>query len=118
MVKQTISTIGKITSDTGGRSFVILCDGPYTARSRHRATGSPVNHGQYQPCRMAFEQWKCSFRRTVSGREDRNILQVSEVYQNGDYKGTVTCPCDYVVFVFQDDKTWTTTRALSFVDTE
>jgi len=100
-----IGKIGKMSSALAAALFVILAM-VYPARSTAQATGSASIHGHVtNPAGMALNKGEVRLSTDRSAdAKDRKYPYKFPIDQNGDYKGTGIAPGNYVVFVFQDDK--------------
>ena len=97
--------IGKTDSALAAAVLVILAMA-HPARSTAQATGSASIHGHViNPAGMALNKGevRLSTDRNADAK-DRKYPYKFPIDPNGDYKGTGITPGNYVVFVFQDDK--------------
>jgi tetratricopeptide (TPR) repeat protein len=100
-----ISKTGKMSSALAAALLVILAMA-YPARSRAQATGAASIHGHVtNPAGMALNKGEVRLSTDRSAdAKDRKYPYKFPIDPNGDYKGTGIAPGNYVVFVFQDDK--------------
>jgi tetratricopeptide (TPR) repeat protein len=100
-----ISKTGKMSSALAAALLVILAMA-YPARSMAQATGAASIHGHVtNPAGMALNKGEVRLSTDRSAEaKDRKYPYKFPIDQNGDYKGTGIAPGNYVVFVFQDDK--------------
>jgi tetratricopeptide (TPR) repeat protein len=96
---------GKAGSVLAAAVLVILAMA-YPARSTAQATGSASIHGHVtNPAGMALNKGEVRLSTDRSAEaKDRKYPYKFPIDANGDYKGTGIAPGNYVVFVFQDDK--------------
>jgi len=97
--------IGKMSSALAAALLVILAMA-YPARSTAQATGAASIHGHVtNPAGMALNKGEVRLSTDRSAdAKDRKYPYKFPIDPNGDYKGTGIAPGNYVVFVFQDDK--------------
>ena len=97
--------IGKMSSALAAALLVILAMA-YPARSTAQATGAANIHGHVtNPAGMALNKGEVRLSTDRSAdAKDRKYPYKFPIDPNGDYKGTGIAPGNYVVFVFQDDK--------------
>ncbi len=96
---------GKISSALAAALLVILAMA-HPARSMAQAPASASIHGHVtNPAGMALNKGevRLSTDRTADAK-DRKYQYKFPIDPNGDYKGAGIAPGNYVVFVFQDDK--------------
>jgi tetratricopeptide (TPR) repeat protein len=100
-----MSTIGKVSGTLTIALFVILAMAN-PIRSVAQATGSASIHGHVvNPAGMALNKGEVRLTTDRSAEaKDRKYPYKFPIDQNGDYKGSGIAPGNYVVFVFQDDK--------------
>ena len=100
-----IGKIGKMSSALAAALLVILAMA-YPARSTAQATGAASIHGHVtNPAGMALNKGEVRLSTDRSAdAKDRKYPYKFPIDPNGDYKGTGIAPGNYVVFVFQDDK--------------
>jgi tetratricopeptide (TPR) repeat protein len=97
--------IGKVSSALAAALLVILAMA-HPARSIAQAAGASTIHGHVtNPAGMALNKGevRLSTDRTADAK-DRKYQYKFPIDPNGDYKGSGIAPGNYVVFVFQDDK--------------
>jgi len=102
----TIGTgkIGKASSAVAAALLVILAMA-HPARSVAQAAGASIHGHVINPAGMALN--KGEVRLTTDRNPDakaRKYQYTFPIEQSGDYKGTGIAPGNYIVFVFQDDK--------------
>jgi tetratricopeptide (TPR) repeat protein len=98
--------IGLKVSSTLSAALLVVLAVAQPSRSMAQATGSASLHGHVtNPAGMALNKGevRLSTDRTADAK-DRKYPYKFPIDQNGDYKGTGIAPGNYVVFVFQDDK--------------
>ena len=97
--------MGKMSSALAAALLVILAMA-YPARSTAQATGAASIHGHVtNPAGMALNKGEVRLSTDRSAdAKDRKYPYKFPIDPNGDYKGTGIAPGNYVVFVFQDDK--------------
>jgi tetratricopeptide (TPR) repeat protein len=97
--------MGKMSSALAAALLVILTMA-YPARSTAQATGAASIHGHVtNPAGMALNKGEVRLSTDRSAdAKDRKYPYKFPIDPNGDYKGTGIAPGNYVVFVFQDDK--------------
>ena len=97
--------IGKMSSALAAALLVILAMA-YPARSTAQATGAASIHGHVtNPAGMALNKGEVRLSTDRSAdAKDRKYPYKFPIDPNGDYKGTGIAPGNYVVFVFQEDK--------------
>jgi tetratricopeptide (TPR) repeat protein len=96
---------GKMSSALAAALLVILAMA-HPARSAAQATGAASVHGHVtNPAGMALNKGEVRLSTDRSAdAKDRKYPYKFPIDPNGDYKGTGIAPGNYVVFVFQDDK--------------
>jgi len=113
------SKIGKVGSALAAALLVVLALA-YPAPSAAQAVGQASIHGHVtNPAGMALN--KGEVRLTTdrgSDAKDRKYQYKFPIDQNGDYKGTGIAPGNYVVFVFQDDKSLDFIESVVFANTD
>ncbi|MCU1251168.1 MAG: Tetratricopeptide 1 repeat-containing protein [Edaphobacter sp.] len=99
------SKIGRTGSALATALLLILAMA-YPARSTAQATGAANIHGHVtNPAGMALNKGEVRLSTDRSSdAKDRKYPYKFPIEPNGDYKGTGITPGNYVVFVFQDDK--------------
>jgi tetratricopeptide (TPR) repeat protein len=112
--------LGKVSSAVAAALLVVLALA-YPARSAAQATGIASIHGHViNPAGMALN--KGEIRVTTDRNPDpkaRKYQYTFPIDQNGDYKGTGIAPGNnYIVFVFQDDKSLDFAENVSFTNAE
>ncbi len=114
-----IGKTGKISSALATALLVILAM-THPARSTAQALGSASIHGHVtNPAGMAVN--KGEGRLTTdrgADAKDRKYQYKFPIDQNGDYKGTGIAPGNYVVFVFQDDKSLDFNESVVFANSD
>src|SRR5258708_755350 len=100
-----ISKTGRAAGALAAALFVILAMA-HPARSLAQATGSGSIHGHVtNPAGVALNKGEVRLSTDRSAdAKDRKYPYKFPIDQNGDYKGSGIAPGNYVVFVFQDDK--------------
>jgi tetratricopeptide (TPR) repeat protein len=95
----------KVSSILSAALLVILAVAQ-PSRSMAQATGSASLHGHVtNPAGMALNKGEVRLSTDrAADAKDRKYPYKFPIDQNGDYKGTGIAPGNYVVFVFQDDK--------------
>jgi tetratricopeptide (TPR) repeat protein len=113
------SKIGKVGSALAAALLVVLALA-YPAPSAAQAVGQASIHGHVtNPAGMALN--KGEVRLTTdrgSDAKDRKYQYKFPIDPNGDYKGTGIAPGNYVVFVFQDDKSLDFIESVVFANTD
>jgi tetratricopeptide (TPR) repeat protein len=100
-----MSKFGEVSSALAAALFVILAMA-HPARSLAQATGSGSIHGHVtNPAGVALNKGEVRLSTDRSAdAKDRKYPYKFPIDPNGDYKGSGIAPGNYVVFVFQDDK--------------
>src|ERR1700730_1369006 len=100
-----IGKTGKISSALATALLMIMAM-THPASSMAQATGSASIHGHVtNPAGMALNKGEVRLSTDrAADAKDRKYPYKFPIDQNGDYKGTGIAPGNYVVFVFQDDK--------------
>ena len=96
--------IGKVSSALAAALLVILAMAQ-PARTVAQAAGASIHGHVINPAGMALN--KGEVRLTTdrgADAKDRKYQYKFPIDPNGDYKGTGIAPGNYIVFVFQDDK--------------
>ena len=99
-----LNKVGKISSALATALLVILAMA-HPDRSMAQAAGASIHGHVINPAGMALNKGevRLSTDRTADAK-DRKYQYKFPIDPNGDYKGTGIAPGNYVVFVFQDDK--------------
>jgi len=97
--------ISKVSSTLAAALLVILAM-THPARSTAQAAASASIHGHVtNPAGMALNKGEVRLSTDrAADAKDRKYQYKFPIDPNGDYKGTGIAPGNYVVFVFQDDK--------------
>jgi tetratricopeptide (TPR) repeat protein len=98
--------IGLKVSSTLSAVLLVILAVAQPSRSVAQATGSASIHGHVtNPAGMALNKGEVRLSTDrAADAKDRKYPYKFPIDQNGDYKGTGVAPGNYVVFVFQDDK--------------
>jgi tetratricopeptide (TPR) repeat protein len=98
--------IGLRVSNTLAAVLLVIVALVQPSRSMAQATGTASIHGHVtNPAGMALNKGEVRLSTDRSAdAKDRKYPYKFPIDQNGDYKGTGIAPGNYVVFVFQDDK--------------
>jgi tetratricopeptide (TPR) repeat protein len=98
--------IGLKVSSTLSAALLVVLAVAQPSRSMAQATGSASIHGHVtNPAGMALNKGEVRLSTDrAADAKDRKYPYKFPIDQNGDYKGTGVAPGNYVVFVFQDDK--------------
>jgi tetratricopeptide (TPR) repeat protein len=98
--------IGLKVSSTLAAALLVILAVVQPSRSMAQATGSASIHGHVtNPAGMALNKGEVRLSTDRSAdAKDRKYPYKFPIDPNGDYKGTGIAPGNYVVFVFQDDK--------------
>jgi tetratricopeptide (TPR) repeat protein len=98
--------IGLKVSSTLAAALLVILAVVQPSRSIAQATGSASIHGHVtNPAGMALNKGEVRLSTDRSAdAKDRKYPYKFPIDPNGDYKGTGIAPGNYVVFVFQDDK--------------
>jgi tetratricopeptide (TPR) repeat protein len=98
--------IGLKVSSTLSAALLVVLAVAQPSRSMAQATGSASIHGHVtNPAGMALNKGEVRLSTDrAADAKDRKYPYKFPIDQNGDYKGTGIAPGNYVVFVFQDDK--------------
>jgi tetratricopeptide (TPR) repeat protein len=98
--------IGLKVSSTLAAALLVILAVVQPSRSMAQATGSASIHGHVtNPAGMALNKGEVRLSTDrAADAKDRKYPYKFPIDQNGDYKGTGIAPGNYVVFVFQDDK--------------
>jgi tetratricopeptide (TPR) repeat protein len=98
------SKIGKVSSALAAALLLVLAM-THPARSMAQAAGASIHGHVTNPAGMALNKGEVRLSTDRSAdAKDRKYPYKFPIDQNGDYKGTGIAPANYVVFVFQDDK--------------
>jgi tetratricopeptide (TPR) repeat protein len=99
-----MSKIGKASGALAAALFVILAM-THPARSIAQAAGGSIHGHVSNPAGVALNKGevRLSTERSADAK-DRKYPYKFPIDPNGDYKGSGIAPGNYVVFVFQDDK--------------
>ena len=110
---------GKISSALATALLVILAM-THPARSTAQAAGAGSIHGHVtNPAGMALNKGEVRLSTDRSGEaKDRKYQYKFPIDPNGDYKGTGIAPGNYVVFVFQDDKSLDFNESVVFANAD
>ncbi len=99
-----IGKIGKASSALAAALLVILAMA-HPARSVAQAAGASVHGHVINPAGMALNKGEVRLSTDrASEAKDRKYQYKFPIEPNGDYKGSGIAPGNYIVFVFQDDK--------------
>jgi tetratricopeptide (TPR) repeat protein len=98
--------IGLKVSSTLSAALLVILAVAQPSRSMAQATGSASIHGHVtNPAGMALNKGEVRLSTDrAADAKDRKYPYKFPIDQNGDYKGTGIAPGNYVVFVFQDEK--------------
>jgi tetratricopeptide (TPR) repeat protein len=98
--------IGLKVSSTLAAVLLVILAVVQPSRSMAQATGSASIHGHVtNPAGMALNKGEVRLSTDrAADAKDRKYPYKFPIDQNGDYKGAGIVPGNYVVFVFQDDK--------------
>jgi tetratricopeptide (TPR) repeat protein len=114
-----LGKIGKRSSALAAALVVILAM-VHPVRSTAQATGSGSIHGHViNPAGMALNKGEVRLTTDRSAdAKDRKYPYKFPIDPNGDYKGTGIAPGNYVVFVFQDDKSLDFNESVVFANAD
>src|SRR5260370_3706689 len=99
-----IGKIGKESSALAAALLVILAMA-HPSRSVAQAAGASVHGHVINPAGMALNKGEVRLSTDrASEAKDRKYQYKFPIEPNGDYKGSGIAPGNYIVFVFQDDK--------------
>jgi tetratricopeptide (TPR) repeat protein len=114
-----LGKIGKRSSALAAALVVILAM-VHPVRSTAQATGSGSIHGHViNPAGMALNKGEVRLTTDRSAdAKDRKYTYKFPIDPNGDYKGTGIAPGNYVVFVFQDDKSLDFNESVVFANAD
>jgi tetratricopeptide (TPR) repeat protein len=103
----TIGKTGKMSkiSSTLATALLVILAMTHPARSAAQATGASIHGHVTNPAGMALNKGEVRLTTDrTADTKDRKYQYKFPLDPNGDYKGTGIAPGNYVVFVFQDDK--------------
>jgi tetratricopeptide (TPR) repeat protein len=112
-----MSEMGKVSSALAAALFVILAM-THPARSTAQATGTASIHGHViNPAGVALNKGEVRLTTDRSAdAKDRKYPYKFPIDPNGDYKGEGIAPGNYLVLVFQDDKSLDYTDGVAFAN--
>jgi len=112
--------IGLRVSSTLAAALLVIVAIAQPGRSTAQATGTASIHGHVtNPAGMAMNKGevRLSTDRAAEAK-DRKYQYKFPIDQNGDYKGSGIVPGNYVVFVFQDDKSLDFNESVVFANAD
>jgi tetratricopeptide (TPR) repeat protein len=117
-IGRKISNIGKTGSALATALLVILAMA-HPARSVAQAAGASIHGRVTNPAGMALNKGEVRLSTDRSSdAKDRKYQYKFPIEPTGDYKGTGITPGNYVVFVFQDDKSLDFNESVVFANAD